>query len=166
MSLHVSEYVVEGRGFEDTWREIREAVGSSFGGCAVTAGSSPCTAIQSSVSCLSRDHRDNEECQVDGWKDELIDQGTRPNSFPFHSSQQQQQQLHAVFRLPLSLHLPQNQTLLLKLNSSKAPAFSSLCLHLALVCSHIVLTAAQFHQAEFLSSTFGAEISSPGIPKQ
>ena len=59
--------------------------------------------------------------------------------------------------LPPSIHLQWNQTLLLRMNSSKAPASSSPCLHLALICSHSFLASAQFHQPEFLSSTFGAE---------
>lgn len=59
--------------------------------------------------------------------------------------------------LPPSFHLLRNQTLLLRLNFSKAPVSSSPCLHLALICSHSFLAAVQFHQPEFLSSTFGVE---------
>lgn len=63
-------------------------------------------------------------------------------------------------------HRQRNQMLLLRLNSSKASVYSSPFLHLALMLSHSFLAAAQFYQPEFLSSTFGSDSPSLGIPKQ
>lgn len=46
-------------------------------------------------------------------------------------------------------HLLRNQMLLLRLEFSKAPVYSSPCSHLALICSHSFLAAAEFTNLSF-----------------